>query len=316
MDRDRRTSLWVGLFAFAALAAFAGAVLSLTAERGFWKPRYRLVAYFESVQGLVQGAPVRLAGKDVGNVESVGFSPIGSSRPPIRVDLSVDAGVQDRIRSDSQATIGTIGLLGDRYVELSLGSEAGDVLADGAELRTATPLDISDVMAKGTQALDDVAELAHNMNQVVLDFGKQMGVARMADAARAFADVATQVREGKGLLHSLIYDPYRGEGVESINRSLAMLESILRNVSQGQGVLHTLIYEPPQKQDIVMQTLQAGEHLNSILGRIDRGEGTIGMLISDPTLYQDLKQLVGGAQRSLLVRSLVRMSTDSQGKEP
>ena len=316
MDADRRTSLWVGLFALAALIAFGVAVLSLTAERGFWKPRYRLVAYFESVQGLVQGAPVRLAGKDVGSVESVSFSPLGSSKPPIRVELSIDSAVQDRIRSDSQATVGTIGLLGDRYVELTLGSEAGEVLADGAELHTATPLDISDVMAKGTQALDGVAQLANNLNQVVLDFGKQVGVVQIADAARAFADVATQVREGKGLLHSLIYDPYKGEGVESINRSLATLESILRNVSQGQGLLHTLIYEPTQKQDVVMQTLQAGEHLNSILGKIDRGEGTLGMLVADPTLYEDLKKLVGGAQRSLLVRSLVRMSTDSQGKEP
>ena len=316
MDRDRRTSLWVGLFALAALVAFAGAVLSLTAERGFWKPRYRLVAYFESVQGLVQGAPVRLAGKDVGSVESVSFSPLGSSKPPIRVEISVDASVQDRIRSDSQATVGTIGLLGDRYVELTLGSEAGEVLADGAELRSATPLDPSDVMAKGTLALDGVAQLANNLNQVVLDFGKQMGVSRMADAARAFADVATQVREGKGLLHSLIYEPSQGRGLESLDRSLVMLENALSKVAQGDGVLHSLIYEPAPKGEFLTQTAQAGEHLNSILGKIDRGEGTLGMLVSDPTLYDDLKQLVGGAQRSLLVRSLVRMSTESQGKEP
>ena len=316
MDRDRRASLWVGLFALAALIGFAGAVLSLTAERGFWKPRYRLVAHFQSVQGLVQGAPVRLAGKDVGSVEAVDFAPLGSSKPPIRVDLSVDAAVQDRIRSDSQATIGTIGLLGDRYVEISLGTPEGQVLGDGAELRTATPLDIADVMAKGTQALDDVAELAANLNQVVQDFGKQVGAARIADAARAFADVAIQIREGKGLLHSLIYEPSQGRGLESLDRSLAMLENALRNVSQGDGVLHSLIYEPAPKGDLVAQTLQAAEHLNSVLGKIDRGEGTLGLLVADPTLYDDLKQLVGGAQRSLLVRSLVRLSTDTPDKEP
>lgn len=315
MDRDRRTSLWVGLFALAALAAFAGAVLSLTAERGFWKPRYRLVAYFESGQGLVQGAPVRLAGKDVGSVDSVGFSPLGSNKPAIRVGFSVDSAVQDRIRSDSQATIGTIGLLGDRYVEISLGSEAGQVLANGAEVPTTTPLDISDVMAKGTQALDDVGKLAANLNQVVQDFGKQMGAARIADAARAFADVAIQIREGKGLLHSLIYEPSQGRGLESLDRSLVMLENALSKVAQGDGVLHALIYEQAPKGDFLAQTAQAAERLNSILGKVDRGEGTLGMLVSDPTLYDDLKQLVGGARRSLLVRSLVRMSTDSGNKD-
>jgi len=316
MDADRRTSLWVGLFALAALIAFGVAVLSLTAERGFWKPRYRLVAHFQSVQGLVQGAPVRLAGKDVGSVEAVGFSPLGASEPPIRVDLSVEAAVQDRIRSDSQATIGTMGLLGDRYIEVTLGTPEGQVLGDGAELRTATPLDISDVMAKGTQALDDVAALASNLNQVVQDFGKQMGAAHIADAARALADVAIQIREGKGLLHSLVYEPTEGRGLESLDRSLAMLESALRNVSEGDGLLHSLIYEPAPRGDVVAQTLQAAEHLNSVLGKIDRGEGTLGLLVADPTLYDDLKQLVGGAQRSVLVRSLVRLSTDEEGKQP
>jgi phospholipid/cholesterol/gamma-HCH transport system substrate-binding protein len=313
MDSDRRTSLMVGLFALAALAAFAAAVLSLTAERGFWKPRYRLVAYFQSVQGLAQGAPVRLAGKDVGTVDAVSFGALGSDKPPIRVDLSIDTSVQDRIRSDSQATIGTIGLLGDRYVEISLGTLASDVLRDGAELRSTTPLDIADVMEKGTQALDNVAELAGNVNQVVADFREHMGGAKIADSARSVVEIVNQVKEGRGLLHSLIYDPYRGEGVESINRSLAALEDVLRNVSSGKGALHALIYEP-QQQDRVAQALEAGSHLDSILARIDRGEGTLGMLIADPTLYEDLKQLVGGAQRSLVVRSLIRLSTEGEDK--
>jgi len=315
MDRDRRSSLMVGLFALAALAAFAAAVFSLTAERGFWKPRYRLVAYFQSVQGLAPGAPVRLAGKDVGTVESVSFGALGSEKPPIRVELSIDTSVQDRVRTDSQATIGTIGLLGDRYIELSLGTLAAEVLADGAELRSATPLDIADVMEKGTQALDKVAELAGNVNQVVEDFRTHMGGAKIADAGRSLVEIVSQVKEGRGLLHSLIYDPYRGEGVESINRSLATLEDILRNVSSGKGVLHALIYEP-QKPNLVAETLEAGSHLDSILARIDRGEGTLGMLIADPTLYESLTQLVGGAQRSLVVRSLIRLSTEGGDKAP
>jgi len=316
MDRDRRTSLTVGLFALAALAAFVGGVLSLTAERGFWRPRYRLVAYFGDVQGLAQGAPVRLAGKDVGTIESVEFVPLGADKPPIRVELSIDSSVQDRIRSDSQATIGTIGLLGDRYIDVSLGTPAANVLPEGAELRSATPLDIADVMAKGTQALDSVAQLAANANQVVDEFRAKMGGAKIAESVRSLGEIVGQVREGKGLLHSLIYDPYSGEGVGSITRSLTQLEGILKNVAQGDGLLHALIYEPHQKEELLGPAREASTHLASILAKIDSGQGTLGLLVSDPTLYDDLKRLVGGAQRSAVVRSLIRLSTDGEDKAP
>ncbi len=317
MEGDRRLSLVVGVFVLVTLGVFAAAILSLTEERGFWVPRYRLVTYFENVQGLINGAPVRLAGTDVGTVESVSFGPLGGEKPPVQVALLVESAVRDRIRSDSVASIGTIGLLGDRYVEITMGSQAGTVLQEGAELASVTPLDIAQVMAQGNQALSGIADLANNVNQVVTDFQGRMGGGRVAESVEAFSQIAEQmtaiakeVTEGDGLLHSLIYDRYEGSGVESIEQSLATFENILWEIRHGDGVLHTLIYESPTEQDLVMQALEAGARLNSILAKVDRGEGTLGLLVSDPTLYEDLKLLVGGARRSLVVRSLIRLAGD------
>ncbi len=317
MDRDRRLSLVVGLFVLVILGVFAAAVLSLTGERGFWKDRYRLVTHFENVQGLIEGAPVRLAGTDVGVVERIAFGPLGGEMPPVRVVLEIDAAVRDRIRSDSTARIGTIGLLGDRYVEISMGGPEGDVLREGSEVESVTPLDIAEVMVQGNEALANISQLAGSLNQVVADFEAGMGGRRVAESVKAFSEVAgrvnevvREVNEGDGLLHSLIYDRYEGGGVESIETSLATLENILWEIRHGDGVLHTLIYDAPTDQDLVMQALEAGARLNSILAKIDRGEGTLGLLVSDPTLYDDLKNLVGGAERSLLVRSMIRLATD------
>ena len=120
------------------------------------------------------------------------------------------------------------------------------------------------------------------------------------------------IQDGEGLLHSLIYDQYEGGGIESIERSLASLEHILNEVRTGEGLLHSLIYEPTSDQDLIVEVLEAGARLNSILAKIDRGEGTFGMLLNDPTLYEDLKILVGGAQRSTVLRSLIRMAVESE----
>lgn len=310
MEGSRRISIVVGAFVLAALAALALTILTLSSQQGVFRHRYRLVAYFENVQGLMANAPVWLAGRQVGRVQSVVFSAPGSGRPALRVLLQVDADVQDRIRADSLASIGTIGLLGDRYVEVSIGSESAPQLPDGGELATVTPTNVSQVIDRGARTLENVATLAENLNNVVADFGQATGGRRLAESVGALAEIVEQIQQGKGLLHSVIYDNYQGGGVASVERSLVTFEGILDEIAHGDGVLHTLIYEAPTEQDVVLEAIEAGSRLNSILAKVDRGEGTFGLLLNDPTLYEDLKRLIGGAQRSRAVRTLINLSTD------
>lgn len=311
MPDNRRLSLVVGAFVLAALAALALAILSLSSQQGVWTDRYRLVAYYDNVGGLIANAPVWLAGTQVGRVGSVVLGSRSSGKPAVKVVLQVDRSVQDRIRADSVASIGTIGLLGDRYVEVSLGTPDAPPLGSGAEIATVNPTNMTAVIDKGAAALDSVASLAANLNQVVADFERDSGGRGLAKSVAAVAGIVAEIQDGHGLLHSVIYDEYEGGGVESIDRSLATLEGILDEVAEGDGVLHSLIYDELTEQDVVLEALEAGSRLNSILAKIDRGEGTVGLLLNDPTLYEDLKQLVGGAQRSAVVRTLIRLSTDS-----
>ncbi len=310
MDRNRRLSLSVGAFALVTLVALAFAIVSLSTRSGAWAPRYKLVAFFDNVQGLIGGAPVWLAGRPVGRVESVNFGTRADGRAGLQVMLQIDRDVKERIRDDSVATIGTIGLLGDRYIEISIGTAGAQPLAEGAELATQTPLEIGAIVAKGTQALDSIARLAANLNEVVEGFGKEGGGAALASSMGAFSGIVAQIQDGHGLLHSLIYDTYGGGGVESIEGSLERLENILREIDAGDGILHSLIYDKPTDQDLVIEALEAGARLNSILAKIDRGDGTLGLIVNDPTLYEDLKLLVGGANRSAVVRGMIRVLSD------
>ncbi|MEE9607552.1 MAG: MlaD family protein [Myxococcota bacterium] len=308
MDRDRRLSLTVGGFVLAALGAFALAVLSLSSQEGVWVPRYRLVSYFENVQGLVGSAPVWLAGKRVGRVESVAFGAPDSDRPAVQVVLQIDEGVQERIRSDSVATIGTLGLLGDRYVEVSFGTAAGRVLEDGDEIESVSPVDLNVMVEKGARTLDSIASLATRVDEVMEDFSSEMGGQKLAGAMAAVSDIVEEIQTGDGLLHSLIYDQYEGGGVESVEHSLASLEDILTEIRHGDGIMHSLIYDTPTEQNLLLEAFQVGSRLNSILAKIDRGEGTFGLMLNDPTLYEELKVLVGGANRSRVVRTMIRLA--------
>lgn len=310
MRAEQRLSLVVGFFVLACLAGAAAVILSLSAQGGLFAPRYKLVAHFENVLGLQANAPVWLAGKEVGRVESVRFASLESERP-VRVELRIDDGVRNLVRGDSTATVGTIGVLGDSYIELTIGTLEAPPLEAGDEVATLTPVGLGTLISKAGGALDQIRTLAEEIEDTAIGFNSGDGGEKAAEAIAAVTDMALEIQMGEGLLHSLIFDDYEGSGVESIGRSLADFEAILVEVRTGNGILHELIYEDTSEQDLIVEVLEAGARLNSILTKIDDGEGSLGMLLNDPTLYEDLKILVGGAQRSAIVRSLIRFAVGS-----
>ena len=311
MDERSRLSFIVGAVAVAATLVAALVLANLGSDAGLLQERYSLVTYFDDVQGLVSGAPVRLAGKDVGRIREVSFASLEDDRPPVRVVLEVDGSVQDRVRSDSAASIGTIGLLGDKYVSLTMGTPRGRVLSEGNEIASVSPIDLNVAIVRGTEAIDNIALLAANANKVVEDFGTSQGVERLSDATDALSAIVGEIQEGHGLLHSLIYDPYEGAEIASVGRSLSTFENMLLEVQGGDGILHDLIYEPAN-EELIDDALQASSRLESILAKIDEGDGTMALLVNDPSLYADLKALIGGARRSTVVRTLVELSTEEE----
>ena len=314
MQGDRRLSLAIGAFVMLCLAAGAAVILSLSSQTGFFAPRYRLMAHFENVLGLQANAPVWLAGKEIGRVESVTFAALSETNP-LEVELRIDPAVQELIRADSSASVGTIGVLGDSYIEISIGTLDAPTLRDGEEIATVTPVGLGSLVGKAARALDSVAELSSDLDAAVSSFNEGGGGGQAALAIAAVSDMTLEVKNGEGLLHSLIFDSYEGGGVKSIESSLASLEHILNEVQMGEGILHELIYKETSEQDLIVEVLEAGARLNSILAKIDRGEGSLGLMLNDPTLYEDLKILVGGAQRSTVVRSLIRMAVESGEEE-
>jgi phospholipid/cholesterol/gamma-HCH transport system substrate-binding protein len=73
------------------------------------------------------------------------------------------------------------------------------------------------------------------------------------------------------------------------------------------------MYDPKGKQ-LMGNLVKTTESLREITEKISSGEGTIGALVVDPTLYENLKKLLGGAERSRILRNLIRKSIE-KGKE-
>ena len=158
MDADRTTAVRTGIFTISVLLALALIVASLNRDAGIFVSRYRLYADFDNIEGLFSNSPVRLAGTHIGRVTEVRFLPPGSARA-IRIEMDLDASLRERIRSDSVASIHQSGVLGDMYVEVTLGGEGAEPLEDGATLASREPLSFRELADAGGELLPTVGIL-------------------------------------------------------------------------------------------------------------------------------------------------------------
>ena len=157
------TELRVGMLVIASFALLALAIFYVSGESGIFTKKYSVTAYFASANGLRGGAEVWLEGVTIGNVDTVRISKQADPKKSVEADLKLDESYKNIIRSDSMVTIGTIGLLGDKYVDITRGTEAGQIVAEGGNLQGSEAGDIAKIV---TGTSDFVANLDALSTQV------------------------------------------------------------------------------------------------------------------------------------------------------
>src|SRR5574337_1398096 len=190
-ERERWMRLRVGIFVLGLLSLFMVFVLTIGSQSRIFGRRYSLHAFFGTVEGLNVGAPVRLAGTSIGSVDDITFSKDLASKK-IRVTMSLDARLQSRIREDSIASIGTIGLVGDKVLEITVGSPDRLVLPRDATITSVDPPDYAKLLQKGDQIVNNVVKISDALGQLV---GGGTGAEARQDLAESLASLNRIVRE-------------------------------------------------------------------------------------------------------------------------
>lgn len=250
------TELRVGLFVLVALFVLAVGIFYVTGG-GFWGPKYKLRTYFPDVTGVSNGAPVRLDGVDIGNVEAVRFVPVQAGKAPdksrnIEVVMKIDKRYQVDILTDSTAKIMTEGLLGNRYVNIKRGF-TGVPLKDNQELSGTAEESLADVMA--------------SMQGLTVDIH----------------GLVTSLQEGKGTIGKLLTDD---EAYKHLNSLLAHSDQVVTSVQKGQGTLGKLV----TSDELYGKANSAIDNVNGVVTDVRTQKGTLGKLLYDPSLYDDAKK--------------------------
>src|SRR5204863_8457400 len=159
----------LGVFIVAGLLLFAAGVFWIGKKHFLFSSTYRLSAEFPNVAGLNGGAEVRVGGIHEGTVRQIQLPMRPNDK--VHVVMEMANGTHSVIKNDSVATIRSEGLVGDKFVEISFGSEQAPKVKDGDTIRGEPPLQLSDLLNKTSQvpdtskgAIDNVTQTASNVN--------------------------------------------------------------------------------------------------------------------------------------------------------
>src|SRR5580698_3155483 len=226
------TELRVGLFVLAGLAILAVAVFYVTGA-GFLGPKYRLITYLPDVEGLETGAPVRLDGVAIGNVQSIALTPHPQDEAHnITLVLRIDKKFQNDIRTDSTASLITEGLLGNRYVTISRGL-TGTVVAPNGIVPGKEEAAMKQMVERGADLMQNLGALSDDLRGIVDD-----------------------VHKGHGTLGKLMNDPSLYNRLDS---TAGKLDAVATSIQQGQGTMGKLV----SSDELYQKTGMAVDHVNN-----------------------------------------------------
>jgi phospholipid/cholesterol/gamma-HCH transport system substrate-binding protein len=175
---------------------------------------------------------------------------------------------------------------------------------------------------------------------LVRDADAARAVKRVTLAAEGLVQTVERARESDGLLQALLFDPQGKAMVADLRETAHHFREVTARVARGEGLVGQLTQ--PGTEDTARQFAQglaglgqlAGDlakdarlgealadlrvamaNLRDITARVEAGEGTIGGLLQDPTVYENLAAFLEGAQRSVLLRALIRSAIGRGGSE-
>lgn len=183
----------LGLFVTAGIILFFLAIFVIGKQKNLFDPVFEVKANFQNVSGLQVGNAVRFSGINVGTVDQIRIL----NDSTVQVSMLVKKDVQKFIKEDSEAGIGSEGIIGDKLVVLSRGGSSNKVIKEGQLIASTEPVETDAIMES-----------------------LQMTADNAAIATEEIAEIMTKVNSGKGSLGKLINDDSMAKDLDATMTNL------------------------------------------------------------------------------------------------
>ncbi len=261
-------------------ASFSGSGTSI------FDKKVRYIAYFDNVNGLVKGAPVWIAGVEVGNVTSIKFVNLDSAGQ-IELKLRVKESVTNMITIDASIKLGTIGMLGDKYVEIIPGTLGKPLIAEDGAIRTDATGNLAAIMSEGEELVTSSRKVMGNLCEITAGLKDGEGtIGQLLVNNQLHVELTGLIASMTILMDGLQKNQERiTSAMENISTDLADVTS---KANSNSGTIGKLLGDPKLYDNLNSST----GRIDSILSKINQGQGTAGAMVNDDELYQEIKNLV------------------------
>jgi phospholipid/cholesterol/gamma-HCH transport system substrate-binding protein len=255
----KNKNLIVGLFVLAGLVLFmAGLVLIGNRHEAFAR-HMDFYADFTNLAGLSKGSKVQVAGMDAGQVLDIAVPASPSAR--FRVRLRIEESLHGLVRTDSVATIGTQGVVGETFLLIHPGSPTAAEASALSLLPSKEPMDLANLLDQGQGLVGDVDVTVKDADGLLKKTGLQLG-STLGNANTTLAnvnDVVVGLKQGRGAAGMLLQDPALATQIRQTMTNVQQASADLGQVSSKANGLITDVQSRnfPQKIDETMTVVKS-----------------------------------------------------------
>ena len=161
----------LGLFIAGGIMLFVIAIFIIGKQKNLFNPVYKLTANFNNVSGLQVGNNIRFSGINVGTVDNIKI--VNDST--VQVDMLIRKSVQQFIKADCEAGIGSAGIIGDRILVITQGSYDAPLATDGQQIVSKEPVEPDAIMASLQVTADNAAIVSDQLAEIMIKINSGNG---------------------------------------------------------------------------------------------------------------------------------------------
>lgn len=297
--------LRVGLLVLAALGTLVLAIYKLGEASNLFTRRYTLYVFLPNARGINRGASVTIDGVVAGTVEDVRFLPVGNDTTRnLRLSLSIDRRLQPQVRADSRASLRSLGLLGDKILDINSGTPRYNMLEPGDTVPVIPTIDVDDVLAQASIVVQDLVLLTADLKSITGGIVHGDGTMGQLVTNRSLYDQLTgtlarvdavlgRFENPRGTVGRLIDDP---QLYTSLVAAVSGVDSVLGQLTRRQGTVGRLLYD----DTLYTHLLATATGADSLIHQLNSGQGTAGKLVQDQQLYDQLTHAITSLNEILL----------------
>lgn len=263
MEPNKGKFIKLGIFIVTGLALFVIAIFYIGSKENLFTKTISIYAVFPNVSGLTQGSSVQLAGINVGTVQTIDI--IASDK--VKVTMNIEGDVQQFVKKDSEASVNSTGLVGNKVLVISSGSPGSLFVEDGDSIHGIKPIDIGDII--------------NNLNEST----------KQADSiSQDIAEIADKVNRGEGTLGKLVNN----------SDIFDNLDSVMANIATSSKSIDMILVKASTGIDVVLQNVQVLQgsidtityNISEITKKINSSESLIGTLLIDTVFANNIKNIM------------------------